>query len=436
MIRNIVERTMEEHGMLAAKAPVLVAVSGGVDSMVLMHLLHEKGHPVTVVHVDHGLRGAASDADRRFVEDRCAALGISCLSTRVDAAALADTEGISIQMAARSLRYAWFRECMVRTGISVLATAHHRDDVVETLLLNVMRGVGVVGLGGILPVQDGIIRPLIHAERQQIEEHARAEGIAFREDASNTDPHYLRNRVRHELLPVMEGLAPGARRTIGRTALLLRELSALVAPILSKEAEAMRSPRGWWCAPLRISTHPHLLLGEMFRGHAVHPDVLSDVLRAVRHGSVGAEFVVGEQRVVVDREELMVVPQVDADTQEFLITEDLVLAENCPVRFTWDEPAAVRPPFTRDTVYFDADRLVFPLQLRPWRQGDRIRPLGMTGTKLVSDVLIDARVPQSDKQEVYVLCSGDQPIWVVGRVIGAEVVADASSRRVLRVGIR
>ena len=314
MIRSTLDRTLEQCGMLAPKAPVLVAVSGGVDSMVLMHLLHERGHPVTAVHVDHGLRGAASDADRLFVEDRCTALGIPCLTTRVDAGALAVAEGISIQMAARSLRYAWFRECMERTGIPVLATAHHRDDVVETLLMNVMRGVGVVGLGGIRPIQDGIIRPLIHVERQRIEEHAKAEGIPYREDASNTDPHYLRNRVRHELLPVMEDLAPGARRTIGRTADLLLEVSDLVQPMLAEEVEAMRSPRGWWSGPLRSSTHPHLLLGEIFRGHALHPDVLSDILLAVRHGSVGAEFSVGEQRVVVDREELMLVQEAAAGT--------------------------------------------------------------------------------------------------------------------------
>ena len=242
--------------------------------------------------------------------------------------------------------------------------------------MNVMRGVGVVGLGGIRPIQDGIIRPLIHVERQRIEEHAKAEGIPYREDASNTDPHYLRNRVRHELLPVMEDLAPGARRTIGRTADLLLEVSDLVQPMLAEEVEAMRSPRGWWSGPLRSSTHPHLLLGEIFRGHALHPDVLSDILLAVRHGSVGAEFSVGEQRVVVDREELMLVQEAAAGTQEFLITEDLILPANCPVRFAWDVPVSVRPPFTRETVYFDTDRLVFPLQLRPWRQGDLNQPSG------------------------------------------------------------
>lgn len=415
-------RTIRREQMLEPGEPLWVAVSGGVDSMVLLHVLRELGHPCRVAHVDHGLRGAESDADRTFVEEQAQLLGLPFRSVRVDPKAGA--EGISVQMAARELRYAWFKE-LLREEPACIALGHHRDDVVETLLLNLLRGIGAHGWAGIPPVtqlkEGRICRPLLSVDRERIITYATANNIPFREDASNTDPHYLRNRVRTELLPLMENMRPGARRTLARGTQLLDELAIAAELQLAREAEGLTmDTKGMLQIPferLAESAAPRLLLMRLFHGLDPHPDLIGQLLEAVRERSTGAHFRIGDRQVSVERDRLVVdSPQDGFPT--FTISASQA-GNGHSGHFSWGirDVSEVDLAQGMNTAWLDLDQLEFPMRMRPWQVGDRMRPVGLSGSKLVSDILIDAGASRSAKAGSYVLVSGSSIVWLVGHRI-------------------
>lgn len=429
---------MAREGMLKAGEPVWVAVSGGVDSMVLMHVLAELGHPCHVAHVDHGLRGAESTADRSFVEHEAKRLGLEFRAVQVDVEGA--KEGRSVQMAARELRYAWFKE-LLREGPSVMAMAHHRDDVLETLLMGLLRGMGAQGWGGIPPVttlETGrIIRPLLDVGREQIMANALANGIAFREDASNKDPKYLRNRVRAELLPLMEELRPGARQAMGRATGALRELKALAHRQLLLEADGL-VPDGQGVlripvARLGESTAPHLLLTHLLREGDPHPDQVEQILEAVGAGVTGARFMLGDRRLTLEHDTLVVDRQPDGFPTFTISKAEAQAGERGGFSWRLCAPEVVDLGLGMTTAWLDRSRLAFPLLLRPWQPGDRLQPVGMQGSKLVSDILTDARVPRNEKEKTYVLLSGEEVVWVVGHRVARGFPPSVDTQEVLRV---
>lgn len=416
-----VERTLYGRGLALPGEPLWVAVSGGVDSMVLLHVLRTMGHPVQVVHVDHGMRGAESDADRDHVEAACDSLGVPCRVERVEVKAHADAEGISPQMAARELRYAIFRRLAVE-GPHKLALAHHADDAVETLFMHLLRGMGARGWNTIPFASGPFIRPLLEVERATILDHARRHGIGFREDASNRDPKYLRNRIRHELMPLLEDLRHGAARVLKRDVALLREVDALVrketTPI--KEDIEHRSD-GSMHVPLvsiRSSPAPGLLLHALLAQHGFHPDALDDLREALRRGATGATFHHGPMRVVVDRDHLVIGPATDRPVS-WTIDSPGSLPEGVPLRITTHAPGEVDHQNGR-VAWMDGAEVRFPLVLRPWRAGDRMRPLGLGGSKLVSDLLTDAKVPNHLREQAMVLESEGRILWLCGLRLAEE----------------
>lgn len=432
-----VRRYIKREGLLETGEPVHVGVSGGMDSMVLLHVLRRLDHPCSVLHVDHGLRGAESDADRAFVEEHCHREGITFRCKRVDVAALAQKVGLSTQMAARELRYGFFAEAWQDRPLKT-ALAHHGDDAVETLLIHLMRGVGVFGWSTIRPVSGVFVRPLLGVRRMEIERYASEHGITFRVDRSNTDPKYLRNRIRHELLPMMEEMRPGATRTMARSLELLRELEHAGEMVRSVESLGLTGDGG-----LRIpfsaverSPTPNLLLNQCLRHLGYHPETIDRLRDAIGDRSTGAEFFAGGWRAIVDRDGV-IIERVMSELPAFTI--DVHVPQGDFAGFQWclteGEPFSI--PSTLQEVVLDADRLDFPVQVRPWRTGDRMRPLGLGGSKLVSDILIDAKVPRQEKDRTCVLVDGSGAIvWLVGHRIADGYQVGPGSGRVLRVGLR
>lgn len=440
-MRADVLRTIRRERMLVPGEPVWVAVSGGVDSMVLLHVLRELGHPCHVAHVDHGLRGEASDADRTFVEEQAKAAALPFRSVRVDVHTAA--EGISVQMAARELRYAWFRE-LLDEGPSALALGHHRDDLAETMLLHLLRGIGTQGWRGMPPVarlgEGRLCRPLLAVDREQVQRYAAAHGIPFREDASNADPHYLRNRVRAELLPLMEDLRPGARRTVARGAQLLGELGQAAERQLAREEEAIRGEAGGDLhIPFRLleeSPAPRLLLLRLLQAHRPHPDLIEQLLEAVQERATGKRFPLGGRHIAVESARLRVVkPSVGFPSFTISASE---AEQGSAGPFSWRicPVSEVELGQGMSTAWLDLGKLEFPLRMRPWQAGDRMRPLGLGGSKRISDMLVDAGVPAADKAGAYVLLSGARILWLPGHRIAEECTPDAATEQVLRVTFR
>lgn len=433
-----VRRLIRRERMLKPGEPLWVAVSGGVDSMVLLHVLHELGHPCHVTHVDHGLRGAESDADRVFVELQAQQRGLPFRSVRVDPKAIA--EGISLQMAARELRYAWFKD-LLREGPDRLALGHHRDDVAETLLLNLMRGIGAHGWAGIQAVtelEEGrICRPLLGLDRERILNYAFANKILFREDASNMDPKYLRNRVRAEMLPLMESMRPGARRTVARGVELLKELTVAADRHLTHETEGLApDDAGVLRIPierLEGSAAPKLFLMRLLAGKEPHPDVIDQLLDAVRDRSTGASFHAGEWRIWVERTQVVVDHAPDGFPTFDISRTEMNEGAGGPFRWRTGTPDEVDLSGGMNTVWLDPGTLEFPLKLRPWQPGDRMRPIGLGGSKLISDILVDAGTSRNDKARTYVLLSGEKVVWLVGHRIAEGFSPRSGTEKLLRV---
>ncbi|MBK8500512.1 MAG: tRNA lysidine(34) synthetase TilS [Flavobacteriales bacterium] len=426
-----VRRYILRGSLLPPGAPVRVAVSGGVDSMVLLHVLRALGHPCKVAHADHGLRGTESDGDREFVVAHCRALGVAVETARLDVKAHASANGLSVQMAARELRLSWLKSLGQHDGLPT-ALGHHADDAVETLFINLLRGTGEHGWCAMAPVSGSFIRPLLGVHRTPILEYAQEEGIPFREDSSNAEAKYLRNRIRHELVPLLDNLRPGATRTIARSIAMLRELEHVAEDLgLERSAGVEEAPDGTTRARLEAiegSHAPLLLLHRLLRPRGFHPDAIERVLEAVRAHATGSLFATQRWQACVDRKHLIISPAAEP-APSYSIEQESGHGIAGPFSFGWmDQRGGV--PASMDEVLLDADRLSFPMELRPWRHGDRIRPIGLHGTKLVSDILIDAKVPRSEKPSTYVLVSAGEVAWLVGHRLAEGFQASDRSRRV------
>lgn len=429
-----VARTIREQGLAAPGEALWVAVSGGVDSMVLLHVLRTLGHPCHVAHVDHGLRGEASDADRELVRTYCAQHAIPFVVKRVDVPERAERTGESTQMAARSLRLTWFKE-LASQGPHKVATAHHADDVAESFFLGLIQGMGARGWGGIQARSGAIVRPLIGVQREEIIAYATTHGIVWREDASNADGAYLRNRIRHELLPMLEGWRPGTHRNITRNMRLFGELDALARAVGEQALEGLVPEAG---GTLRVPFQritagtPLLVLHRLLRGKGFHPDRLDDILHAIQARHTGARFPGEGVEVFVDRAELVIKPeQQGAQRWQFNTWEEF--PSDAPLRVASSAWEDIDPAAGPMTGWFDADHITFPVELRPWRPGDRMRPDGVGGSKLVSDILIDAKLSRDRKECTYVLVDAQRIIWLCGRRMAEGVKATSDSAKVIRM---
>ncbi|HQV52983.1 MAG: tRNA lysidine(34) synthetase TilS [Flavobacteriales bacterium] len=429
-----VERSIASQELALPGQPMWVAVSGGVDSMVLLDALRKLGHVCHVAHVDHGLRGAESAADLHFVEAHCKAKHIPFSSTRVDLSELI-SQGRSVQMAARELRYEWFNS-LVDLGPSVLATAHHADDAVETLLMDMMQGIGPSRWGSIPPRNGPFVRPLLQISRKEILEYAEKYHIAFREDRSNTDPKYLRNRVRHEVLPLLEEVRPGTRIVMQRNVQLLREMTVVLGSRLN---EAMMSlipdSHGALRVPfelLRTSHMPGLILHRLLRDKGYHPDRIADILSAIETGNTGAHFMDGGYTVVVDRDEL-IMEKVQPTPPEFRIGSMDDLNGSLPISVSIVDAKDMDLDQGNSVAWLDAVNVPFPWTLRPWKPGDRMNPIGLGGSKLVSDLLIDQKTPRNVKERTYVLVARERIVWLCGHRIAEGSQGSDFSDKVLRI---
>lgn len=433
-MRDRVSSTIGRHALTEPGEALWVAVSGGVDSMVLLHLLRSLGHTCHVAHVDHGLRGAESDADRAFVMEYCEQEGISFVHRKVDVKASALADGRSTQMAARDLRYAWFRE-LVKEGPHTLCLAHHADDAVETLLLGLIQGFGTRGWSSI-PYRSGpFVRPLRDVDRAAILEYAHGHDLSWREDKSNDDPRYMRNRVRHELLPLLEEWRPGAQRTLERNTVLLSEMQTLaerrVEQALSHVRQEQDGMKRLAFEAIMQEGIPRFVLHEFLRGKGFHPDVITQVIDAIERKNVGALFFGDAYQVLVDRSDLIVGPCTER-SPSWTIGSTTEVPADAPVTISSVDAASIDLEAGPNVAWFDAEHLTFPLVLRPWKSGDRIRPVGVAGSKLVSDILIDAKVPRSVKDRTYVLADKDRIIWVCGHRIARDARAGTDGTDVLR----
>lgn len=422
------------HGLFAPADRILLAVSGGMDSMVLLHLLHTSGYAVGVAHCNFQLRGGESDGDEALVHETCSAYGVPCYVKRFDTQSYASEQGLSIQMAARALRYDFFDLLREQHGYRWLATAHHANDSLETVLLNLVRGTGLDGLTGI-PVRNGaIVRPLLFATRAAIAAYAQEHGIAWREDSSNSSDYYHRNLIRNQVLPLLRMINPNldagfpdsAERIAGARALAAGALDDLRDRLFTFQSDRIHINR----TQLVNQPWPAVILWELLKQKGFTYEQCKVICQ---EHQTGCRFYTSTHELVTDREIYVVLPRTKDIPVSVHIDKETTTVRMPHVSLVLESLAVADFRLRRDAgiAQLDLDRLQFPLLWRVWQPGDSFIPLGMKHPKKISDFLIDLKMSLPDKEQVTVLVSGDEIVWVTGLRISDRFKVTADTRRVL-----
>lgn len=428
--------------LFSRESRILLAVSGGIDSVVMTDLFHQAGYNFSLAHVNFHLRGDESDRDERFVRKLAAHYQAQINVNHVDTAGYAKRYGISIQVAARDIRYQWFDELLRQQGFDQVATAHHLDDQVETFLINLARGTGIAGLHGI-PVRQGkIVRPLLFATRKQIEDYANAHRLDFIEDSSNRSLKYTRNRIRHKIIPELEKINPSFRATLAETINNISDAEKIYLQAIEDTRNSIIDQRGnlitisvsqfFNLAPLKT------LAFELLSPFGFNKSNIEDII-GLRDAVTGKEIISPTHRLVKDRELFIIVPRHDLKIKnEYeLNRNDLQIGIDVPVKLSFvvmeNIPASLK--FPANVALLDLDKLLFPLRLRKWKRDDRFIPFGMSGSIKLSDFFINQKMSKIEKENQWLLCSGTDIVWVIGRRIDDRYKIHRETQKILRISI-
>lgn len=393
---------------------LLLACSAGIDSTVLAHIFASLQLDFRLAHANFNLRGAESRADREFVEELARKLKVKCYVKNFDTKSYVDKNKVSVQMAARELRYGWFRELLASGEADLLVTAHHADDVLETFLINLSRGTGLDGLSGIPASSGAIRRPLLPFGREPLAAFAQDRGLAWREDRTNDEWEYLRNRFRHGVVPALKEACPDILERLGRTQEYLRESRDLIDRYISAISSEVSRDEGdlirFDAAALRELKPLKAHLFELFRAYG-----FTDwrAVAALLEGETGREVLSATHRLLRDRGSLLLKPVEPLEMDKYQVP----LEEGrppLPIRLSLSHTGQIGET-DRKILYVDKETLKEGLCLRKWRKGDYFYPLGMEGRKRVSKYFRDASMSRYEKEAQWILCSGDEIVWIVGR---------------------
>ncbi|MCX6281788.1 MAG: tRNA lysidine(34) synthetase TilS [Bacteroidetes bacterium] len=402
---------------------VLLAVSGGIDSVVMADLFHRSELDFGIAHCNFSLRGRESDADEDFTRNLAANYKVPFFVRKFDTSGYASMHKISIQMAARELRYAWFEEIRSSEKFDFISTAHHLDDQIETFLINMIRGTGISGLHGILPKQRFIIRPMLFAGRKEIASFASKYNISYREDSSNKEDKYIRNNLRQHIIPLLKEINPNFRKTLTTEISILRGWEQLGIVELEKNMKKVcKCQPGKTTIDLKVMkglSPPELYAWEILSTFNFNPEVVSAILSIPERKS-GKVFLSPTHRAVKDRETIIVQPLKRKPVIPGRRISAKIKSIRKPLRLTFsvsDYTNDSNIPIGKEFASLDFHKLSFPLEIRKWKPGDRFQPFGLKGRKKVSDLLINEKISLPDKENTYVLCSSGKIAWVIGHRI-------------------
>ena len=460
MLLRTVRTTIEKYGMLAEGDRLVVAVSGGPDSVALLHALTSLRATYKIelraAHLEHGLRGEAALDDMRFVEELCRGLGIPLTAKSVKMAEIAASSSLSLEAVARKTRYAFLEEVRAGTGAGKIATGHSANDQAETLLLNLLRGSGITGLRGIRPAIEGrIIRPLIEAKREEILSYLEERGLESRTDASNYDDAFDRNRVRNLLLPLIEKeFNPRVIDSLVRTASVFSLVGAYFDTEVAAVTKACASREdGRITVNLEIFVAvPHIV--KLFTLYAlvrslegddqvVSFDTLSALLNVAERSQSGSRIDIGSGIVAVKEHARLLIGRDIAPAEVYEVPIAIpgstrADAAKCSFEVSVLEETQGSGDLYKSsgTAYFDLDKLVLPLVARSWREGDKFVPFGLSGSKKVHDVFIDEKVPISERSRTPIVCDAEDILWVAGVRRADRAKITDGTKTILRIAYR
>ena len=436
-----VQRHIENQQLVAKTDKIIVGVSGGGDSVALLHVLYSLGYECVVAHCNFHLRGEESQRDEQFVIKLAEKYNFVLKKIDFDTKKIAAEQKISIEMAARNLRYEWFENLRKEFDAQAIAVAHHADDNIETLLINLTRGTGLKGLTGI-PVKNGyVIRPLLHNTQQDIYNYLKINRLQFVEDSTNNSMDYVRNRFRHEIIPALEKINPSVRKTLNENISRFAEIekfylgkieevkNQIVKIIDDKDLQITVDIKQL----LKHENHK-IILYEILSDYGFNADTIDKIESCLQKNS-GQIFYSEKYKVLHDRD-LLIVSQ-----KEYFSKETFFIQENDS---NIKEPVFLsikKYDFTNDfeikrlnnIAVFDADKLTFPLEIRHWKDGDSFVPFGMKGRKKLSDFFIDKKISRFDKEKIHILVSGEEVAWVMGLRSSESFKITPKTKKVLEI---
>lgn len=432
---------IEKESLLQKGDKVLLAVSGGLDSVVMVHLLHSLGYATAVAHCNFKLRGADADGDEAFVKELAQKLNLPFFSTHFDTKGYAKQHGLSTQMAARELRYEWLEGIRKQEGCYYLATAHHKNDQAETVLLNLVKGTGIRGLHGMLPKQGHLVRPLLDFTRAELEAYAEANNLTWRTDASNADTHYQRNFLRHEVLPLLEQLNPAVVNTIAQEAGYFKDAATIyeqgikyfLKKLIEKRAEGFFVP----IKKLKLYPAQATLLYEWLGPVGFNETQVHEILAAIDSTEV-KQFYSSDYRLIKDRQFLVLTDKA-TETEHRVVIEKFSKRVKVPgleLKFHVQTATNYHIPTHATVAALDADKLEMPLVLRRWQRGDYLYPIGpKRKKKKLSNLLGELKLTQLQKENTWVLCSGEYIVWVLGYRLDDRFKVTGGTKSVVEVDV-
>lgn len=434
---NKISDFIGKHQLLSLESLQLVALSGGADSVALLLILKRLGYHIEAAHCNFHLRGEESNRDEEFVQDFCQKENIPLHLIHFDTIEYANLHQVSVEMAARELRYRYFEQLRQDIGAEAVCVAHHRDDANETLLMNLMRGAGIHGLTGIRPKNGYIVRPLLDVSREEILAWLASQGQSYVTDSTNLTPDVLRNKVRLQLLPLMEQIQPGTAENLARSAYYLSEAEKVYTAEIAQEREQFDSedlPFTLRVSLLRSVPSALCLLHELLTPFGFNRTQISDILSHLE-GPYGREFTSPTHSLLIDRETLVVAP-VQSPMKPLIIPE--------PGNYRLDNSVVFRVELFDGTIdaiskepdiaTLDASTIAFPLTVRQVQTGDCFQPFGMNGCKLVSDFLTDRKLNLLEKRRQQVVTDASGHIlWLVGLRTDHRYRVTSSTTRILRL---
>lgn len=418
-----VQEFIHKQDLLADNAKVLVTLSGGADSVALLRVLLHLGYTCHAVHCNFHLRGEESNRDEQFVTALCHTLDVECEVVHFDTLAYATEHKISVEMAARELRYEAFERLRQAYGYDAIAVAHHQDDAVETLLLNLIRGAGINGLTGMKVKNGPIVRPLLCLTRDEVIGYLDHLGQTYVTDSTNLTDMYARNKVRLQLLPLMEQINPAAKSNIMQAALHLSDAATLYNKVIAEENARIVTECddgiNIGIAPLLATDAPGAHLFEILHPYGFNSPQVADISRSLS-SEAGRVFYAGDYTLLRDRTHLQVRSKTHPVADEeasYMLPENGILELPNGTRlsvYRMEPDATWQVPRRSDVLCLDASHINEALTLRHPRQGDRFAPFGMRGSKLLSDFYTDLKLPHTEKAKQWVLCHGEDIVWAVG----------------------
>lgn len=417
-----IQQYIEKNHLFTLNDKLLVTVSGGPDSVALLYVLNKYGYNIEAAHCNFHLRGNESDRDEAFVTRLCNKMKVKLNITHFNTFDYANEHHLSIEMAARELRYEWFEKLRLQIGAQWIAVAHHRDDSNETMLLNLMRGTGINGLLGIRPKNGFIVRPLLCISRDDILEILKDGNLQYVTDSTNAEDEFKRNKIRLHLIPLMQTINPSVKETLSLTAEHLADAADIYNMVIAGGKNKVVDGSGINIEKLKKEPSPHALLFEILYPLGFVSSQIDELFTAI-DGQPGKIFESTEWIAVKDRDKILIQKKEDyaqpkLDIKRVELTKGFVIPRNA------------------DVACLDADLIKEPLTIRKWQKGDRFIPFGMNGSKLVSNYLTDKKRSALQKDNQWVVCNGTDIVWLVNERSDNRYRVTNKTKNVILITIR